>query len=73
VVPAPFFYSPGWMVVEYCDGEMKSALPECPQLAGLLYHLHRQPRLGWRVALPLLERYWQRAILRGARRVAALA
>ncbi|BBV77107.1 thiamine kinase [Raoultella planticola] len=59
VVPAPLFYAPGWLVVEYCDGEMKSALPECPQLAGLLYHLHRQPRLGWRVALaPLLERYW---------------
>jgi hypothetical protein len=55
----PAFYSPGWLVVEYCDGEMKSTLPECPQLAGLLYHLHRQPRLGWRVALaPLLERYW---------------
>jgi thiamine kinase len=46
-------------VAEYCDGEMKSTLPECPQLAGLLYHLHRQSRLGWYVALaPLLERYW---------------
>jgi len=59
VVPAPLFYSPGWLVAEYCDGEMKSTLPECPQLAGLLYHLHRQSRLGWYVALaPLLERYW---------------
>ncbi|XPE46903.1 hypothetical protein ACNKHO_07110 [Shigella flexneri] len=28
----------------------------------MLYHLHRQPRLGWRVMLlPLLERYWQQA------------
>lgn len=63
VVPAPLFYSPGWLAVEYCDGELKSTLPECPRLAGLLYHLHRQPRLGWRVALaPLLERYcWPRS------------
>ncbi|MFK3706576.1 thiamine kinase [Klebsiella sp. NPDC088457] len=59
IVPAPHFYSPRWMVVEYCDGEMKSTLPRGPQLAGLLYHLHRQPRLGWRIALaPLLEQYW---------------
>ena len=58
--PAPVFFSPCWMVVEYCAGEVKSALPECPLLAGLLYHLHQQPRFGWRVELaPLLELYWQ--------------
>ena len=48
------------MVVEYCSGDVVNALPECPALAGLLYHLHQQPRFGWRIALrPLLERYWQ--------------
>lgn len=58
--PAPFFYSPGWMVVEYCAGEVANVLPACPALAGLLYHLHQQPRFGWRIALrPLLELYWQ--------------
>ena len=60
IVPAPRFYSPNWLVVDYCAGEIKSALPGSPQLAGLLYHLHQQPRLGWRIALaPLLTRYWQ--------------
>lgn len=60
LAPAALFYSPRWMVVEYCVGAVKSALPECPQLAGLLYHLHRQPRFGWRIALaPLLAQYWQ--------------
>ncbi|HEP0585011.1 TPA: thiamine kinase [Klebsiella aerogenes] len=58
--PAPVFFSPCWMVVEYCTGEVKSGLPECPSLAGLLYHLHQQPRFGWRIELaPLLELYWQ--------------
>ncbi|MCS4269901.1 MULTISPECIES: thiamine kinase [Raoultella] len=62
LAPSPIFYSPRWMVVEYCVGEMKSALPPCPQLAGVLYHLHLQPCLGWRIALaPLLERYWQQS------------
>ncbi|HHE7406917.1 TPA: thiamine kinase [Klebsiella aerogenes] len=57
---AAVFFSPRWMVVEYCAGEVKSALPECPSLAGLLYHLHQQPRFGWRIELaPLLELYWQ--------------
>jgi hypothetical protein len=62
------------MVVEYCDGEMKSTLPECPRLAGLLYHLHRQPRLAgvWRWHR-CLNATGRPAILRGARRVAALA
>ncbi|WP_154955164.1 thiamine kinase [Klebsiella grimontii] len=60
LAPAPVFYSPAWMVVEYCTGDVVNALPECPALAGLLYHLHRQPRFGWRIALrPLLELYWQ--------------
>ncbi|EPT7105955.1 thiamine kinase [Klebsiella michiganensis] len=60
LAPAPVFYSPAWMVVEYCSGDVVNALPECPALAGLLYHLHQQPRFGWRIALrPLLERYWQ--------------
>jgi thiamine kinase len=60
--PAPVFFSPCWMVVEYCAGEVKSALPECLSLAGLLYHLHQQPRFGWRIALaPLLELYWQQS------------
>lgn len=60
IVPTARFYSPNWMVVDYCAGEIKSALPGSPQLAGLLYHLHQQPRLGWRIALtPLLTRYWQ--------------
>lgn len=50
------------MVVEYCAGEVKSELPDCPQLSGLLYDLHQQPRFGWRVSLgPLLAQYWQRS------------
>jgi thiamine kinase len=69
LAPAPVFYSPAWMVVEYCSGDVVNALPECPALAGLLYHLHQQPRFGWRIALrPLLERYWQQCSPRGARR-----
>lgn len=60
LAPAPLFYSPAWMVVEYFIGDVANALPECPALAGLLYHLHRQPRFGWRITLsPLLELYWQ--------------
>jgi thiamine kinase len=27
LAPAPLFYSPCWMVVEYCAGEVKSELP----------------------------------------------
>lgn len=66
--PAPVFFSPRWMVVEYCAGEVKSALPECLSLAGLLYHLHQQSRFGWRIALaPLLELYWQQSDPAGAR------
>ncbi len=42
-------------------GEVKSELPASPQLSGLLYDLHQQPRFGWRVSLtPLLAQYWQR-------------
>ncbi|SPX52881.1 thiamine kinase [Klebsiella pneumoniae] len=39
----------------------ESELPGSPQLSGLLYDLHQQPRFGWRVSLtPLLAQYWQR-------------
>jgi thiamine kinase len=62
VVPKPRFFMKGLMAVEYLAGEVKSALPDTPTLATILYHLHRQPRLGWRVRLlPLLEQYWQHA------------
>jgi thiamine kinase len=40
--------------------EVKSELPACPQLSGLLYDLHQQPRLGWRVSLGRCWQYWQR-------------
>lgn len=57
---SPLFYSPCWMVVEYCAGEVKSELPACPMLSDLLYDVHQQPRFGWRVTLaPLLAQYWQ--------------
>ena len=50
------------MAVDYLEGEVKSALPDTPELAAMLYHLHQQQRLGWRIALlPLLEHYWQQA------------
>ncbi|WP_368747992.1 thiamine kinase, partial [Enterobacter cancerogenus] len=62
LVPEPCFFSQGWMAVEYLAGEIKTTLPDTPTLAALLYHLHRQRRLGWRIALmPLLEQYWQQA------------
>ncbi|GJL39912.1 TPA: thiamine kinase [Enterobacter chengduensis] len=62
LVPAPRFFNQGWMAVDYLDGDVKSALPDTSELAAMLYHLHRQPRLGWRITLsPLLERYWQQA------------
>ncbi len=51
LAPAPLFYSPCWMVVEYCAGEVKSELPACPMLSDLLYDVHQQPRFGWRVTL----------------------
>lgn len=60
LAPKPVFYTSGWMAVEFFSGEVKSVLPPPRQLASLLYHLHQQPRFGWRVTvLPLLERYWQ--------------
>ncbi|POT57708.1 thiamine kinase [Citrobacter amalonaticus] len=60
LAPTPRFYTRGWMAVDYLPGEVKSGLPNADELAGLLYHLHLQPRFGWRIALlPLLERYWQ--------------
>lgn len=50
------------MAVEYLAGEIGNTLPETAVLAAMLCHLHRQPRLGWRVTLlPLLEQYWQQA------------
>lgn len=59
LAPKPVFYTPGWMAVEFFAGEVKSVLPPPNQLASLLYHLHRQPRFGWRVALqPLLDNAW---------------
>lgn len=60
LAPKPRFYVPGWMAVDYIPGEIESVLPNADELAGLLYHLHQQPRFGWRVSvLPLLEQYWQ--------------
>ncbi|MFG6654487.1 thiamine kinase [Scandinavium sp. M-37] len=60
LAPAPLGYFPGWMAVAYLDGETRPTLPDAHATATLLYHLHRQKRFGWRVALfPLLERYWQ--------------
>lgn len=56
---ASAFYTPGWMAVEYLHGVVNSALPDADELAALLYHLHQQPRFGWRIALsPLLAQYW---------------
>ena len=50
------------MAVAFIAGEIKSELPDTPALTAMLYHLHRQPRLGWRVTLlPLLDHYWQQA------------
>ncbi|WP_312949100.1 thiamine kinase [Superficieibacter sp.] len=60
LAPAPIFYTPGWMVVDYLPGEVKTTLPDSRPLAQVLYHLHQQPRYGWPVTLmPLLESYWQ--------------
>ncbi|MEO3988519.1 thiamine kinase [Pseudocitrobacter cyperus] len=59
LAPKPLFYTPGWMLVEFLAGEVKSVLPPPRQLASLLYYLHQQPRFGWRISLlPLLEGYW---------------
>ncbi len=56
---ASAFYTPCWMAVEYLHGVVNSALPDADELAALLYHLHQQPRFGWRIALsPLLAQYW---------------
>ncbi|EYH85920.1 thiamine kinase, partial [Salmonella enterica subsp. enterica serovar Heidelberg str. N4496] len=46
---ASAFYTPGWMAVEYLHGVVNSALPDADELAALLYHLHQQPRFGWRI------------------------
>lgn len=57
---APRFYAAGWMAVDYLAGEVKTALPAIQHLVEVLYHLHRQPRFGWRILVqPLLEQYWQ--------------
>ncbi|HDJ2742062.1 TPA: thiamine kinase [Salmonella bongori] len=59
LTPRPIFYTPGWMAVEYLHGAVNSVLPDADELAALLYHLHQQPRFGWRIALsPLLAQYW---------------
>lgn len=60
LAPSPRFYTSGWMVVDYVSGDVISTLPASEALASLLYHLHQQPRFGWRVLLiPQLTRYWQ--------------
>lgn len=60
LAPKPRLYIPGWMAVDYLRGEVRSQLPDTDDLAGLLYHLHQQPRFGWRIhLLPLLEQYWR--------------
>lgn len=60
LAPRPRFLADGWLVADYLPGEIKLAMPPVPQLACLLYHLHQQPRFGWRLhLLPLLEHYWQ--------------
>lgn len=60
LTPQPRFYTRGWMAVDYFHGRVESGLPEADELAGLLYHLHQQRRLGWQIELlPLLELYWQ--------------
>ena len=62
IAPQPHFYSPGWIAVDYLAGEVKTTLPAAPVLAAMLYHLHHQPRFGWRITLaPLLEQYWLQA------------
>lgn len=62
IAPQPHFYSPGWIAVDYLTGEIKTGLPAAPALAAMLYHLHQQPRFGWRITLaPLLEQYWLQA------------
>ena len=60
LAPRPRFYIRGWMAVDFFHGKVESRLPDADELAGLLYHLHQQPQLGWRISLlPLLEQYWQ--------------
>ncbi|MGF6420668.1 thiamine kinase [Lelliottia sp. 489] len=62
LVPKPHCFHRDWMAVEYLVGEIKSELPDTQILAGILYYLHRQSRLGWRITLlPLLDAYWQGA------------
>ena len=62
IAPQPRFYSPDWIAVDYLSGEIKTGLPAAPALAAMLYHLHQQPRFGWRITLaPLLEQYWLQA------------
>lgn len=66
LAPKPHFFIRDWMTVAFIAGEIKSELPDTPTLAAMLYHLHRQPRLGWRVTLlPLLDSYWQQAARSG--------
>lgn len=60
LAPRPQWLGQGWMAVDYLTGEVKTALPDPQPLTDLLYHLHQQPRFGWRITLlPLLEHYWQ--------------
>lgn len=51
-----------WLVTEWLEGEVHSAIADLPQLAAMLQRLHSQPLLGWRIqVLPLLQYYWQLA------------
>ncbi|WP_188723303.1 thiamine kinase [Franconibacter daqui] len=60
LAPQPHFLAEGWLVADYLPGAINPVMPPVPQLASLLYHLHQQPRFGWRVQLlPLLEHDWQ--------------
>lgn len=61
LVPVAHRLEGNWLLLEYLPGEIKNDLPPLPRLASLLYHLHCQRRLGWRIVLtPLLWRDWQR-------------
>lgn len=60
--PQPYALGNGWLVSEFIAGDVLDTLPDAGTLAALLYTLHRQRCLGWRVSLlPLLMRYWQQS------------
>ncbi|EOW6409088.1 thiamine kinase [Cronobacter sakazakii] len=62
LAPRPRCCVNGWLAVTFLPGEIRDVLPAVPQLGALLYHLHQQPRFGWRIELmPLLRRDWQQS------------